>query len=331
MHPKVGQPPFVELPYIERPASLETLDPAGYLRANPDVAIVGMSARDHFEAHGRREGRFQIVNEEAIVRLRSRKLAALKFIRAPFRPNPEGGAMNFISADQAREFGIPDAPPVSSHNYSEDIMQLIRGNPDKLFLDIGSGLRPTYFSNVVNTEIYRSVTADVLCVGEDLPFEDEQFDYVFAFAVLEHTRRPWDVAAEMIRVLKPGGFLHVDYPHLAPVHGYPHHYFNATPQGSRSLFEHACDIRSIAPHPAQIPLYALRWILGIWRDALPPEAAARFNSWTVGQILDEPPDVQTGLPQVSGLDMETQMMISAGTYLIAQKRAQRVVYFVASS
>jgi SAM-dependent methyltransferase len=101
----------------------------------------------------------------------------------------------------------------------------IRRHPERLYPDLGAGLRHVYYSNVVNTEIYSTISTDVICVGEELPFADAQFDSVFAIAVLEHTMRPWEVAREICRVLKPGGTVLIDFPFLQAVHGYPHHYF----------------------------------------------------------------------------------------------------------
>jgi len=41
--------------------------------------------------------------------------------------------------------------------------------------------------------------------GEDLPFEDNSFDYVISLQVLEHVENPRPLLKEMYRVLKPGG------------------------------------------------------------------------------------------------------------------------------
>ena len=49
-------------------------------------------------------------------------------------------------------------------------------------------------------------------MGEDLPFPDSHFDFVFSSTVLEHTEDPALVLDEAIRVLKAGGRLQFVYP-----------------------------------------------------------------------------------------------------------------------
>jgi SAM-dependent methyltransferase len=48
--------------------------------------------------------------------------------------------------------------------------------------------------------------------GESLPFPDESFDIVYSANVLEHTQNPEQVLMESIRVLRPGGLLHMELP-----------------------------------------------------------------------------------------------------------------------
>lgn len=48
--------------------------------------------------------------------------------------------------------------------------------------------------------------------GETLPFADESFDIVYSANVLEHTQHPELVLAESVRVLRPGGTLHMEMP-----------------------------------------------------------------------------------------------------------------------
>lgn len=48
--------------------------------------------------------------------------------------------------------------------------------------------------------------------GESLPFPSESFDIVYSANVLEHTADPERVLMESLRVLRPGGVLHMEMP-----------------------------------------------------------------------------------------------------------------------
>jgi ubiquinone/menaquinone biosynthesis C-methylase UbiE len=49
--------------------------------------------------------------------------------------------------------------------------------------------------------------------GDFLPYENEQFDVVFSGHVIEHTVNPQLYLDESLRVLKPGGYFSLEYPH----------------------------------------------------------------------------------------------------------------------
>jgi hypothetical protein len=313
-------PVFEEVPTIGLVGSLAQLDEAAYLAANPDVRAAKLDARDHFARYGQQEGRRQFVNAGRIAKLRVSKLGALTF-RPGFNPRLAAqGPLNCLPQSVRDSFEIPEYPPVAANEYNPEIIELIRANPRKMFLDVGAGLRHTYYSNVVNVEIWGSASTDVVGIGEDLPFVDNQFDFVFCLAVLEHTKRPWLAAREIIRVTKPKGIIRIDWPFLQPVHGYPHHYFNATPKGAISQFEEFCDIQSCDVRPWQHPIFSLYWMLQEWRDGLPEGDRPGFDRLTVGEVLGTMPGGHLASPYCANLPPAAQQIIAAGTTLIARKR-----------
>ncbi len=259
-------------------------------------------------------------DRDALARMRERKLRSLRFDRPPAPGRQPGAAADFLTPALRAEFGIPDDPPVSANEYGGPFVAEIRAHPDRLCLDVGAGLRPSCLANVVNVEIYPSASTDVLAVGEDLPFRNGSFDYALCCATLEHTRRPWDVAREICRVLKPGGQLLIDYPFLQGVHGFPHHYFNATPQGCISLFERDCDILSSRIGDNNHPIMALVWVLTAFRHGLPADAAAAFGRMTVDELLASPPDAQLERDHCRLLSDEALRAVPAGSTLIARRR-----------
>jgi ubiquinone/menaquinone biosynthesis C-methylase UbiE len=52
----------------------------------------------------------------------------------------------------------------------------------------------------------------IMAKGESLPFEDSSFDLVTSYQTLEHVESVSECLKEMIRVLKPGGFLYIKCP-----------------------------------------------------------------------------------------------------------------------
>lgn len=311
---------YAEIPTIAIVSQSEDLDPDAYLAANPDLRAANVDPVLHFARYGINEDRKQFVNSDKINQIRRKKLAAVSF-RYQAQPRPaKNGPMNFLTPEVKSSFEIPDFPPIASNEYNPELIDLIQANPNKLFLDVGAGLRHTYYSNVVNAEIWGSASTDVVCIGEDLPFSDNQFDYVFCLAVLEHTKRPWIATQEIIRVTKPGGTIRIDWPFLQPVHGYPHHFFNATPKGNVAQFAEDCDILSCDVRPWQHPIFSLTWMLAEWKSGLPENEKADFDQISVGNILASSAESQLSKPFCMHLSPATQQVIAAGTTLIARKK-----------
>jgi uncharacterized protein YbaR (Trm112 family)/SAM-dependent methyltransferase len=109
--------------------------------------------------------------------------------------------------------------------------------PDSSILNFGSGVQNVIdHPALVNFDIYPHANADIVGDGHFLPFLDESMDGVWLCAVLEHLKRPFDVADEVFRVLKKDGFVLIAVPFMQPRHGSPADFFRYTLDGIRSVF-----------------------------------------------------------------------------------------------
>ncbi|MEK7473210.1 MAG: class I SAM-dependent methyltransferase [Patescibacteria group bacterium] len=151
--------------------------------------------------------------------------------------------------------------------------------PDSRVLDIGAGLRadPSRGNRVDARRAWirpllERVRYDVLdpvdtykpdIVGDlqAMPIDDAFYDSVICLAVLEHVSRPWDGVKEMRRILKPGGFLFLYVPFLAPYHAEPGYYsdfWRFTDEGIKTLLYEFDDVRLV---PVRGPVETLAHLL----------------------------------------------------------------------
>ena len=309
-------------------ATDQLFDEERYLAANADVAVATQhrlfaSGWDHFDRHGRMEGR-KILRAgclEAIATQRRSKYRRLE-------PCLEGSFSTSVGADlvvdalsdelRAHVAAHPTTN-VSSLSYDEEAWQIIEDARGGLVLDLGAGFRDVYVDNVVHHEVARYPTTDVMGAGEKLPFKSNAFDAVLCFAVLEHVKYPWLVAQEMCRVLKPGGRLAVNAPFLAPLHGYPGHYYNMSASGLLAFFEDSIAVQKHFVPPAMGPIWALNWIVYLWGMGLTGPAKEEFLKLTVAELMQSP-TVFLARPFVTELPEAKQFEIACGTYLIGQKK-----------
>lgn len=110
---------------------------------------------------------------------------------------------------------------------AERLLQMTGLSPGSAYLDVGTGngsapisIARQYHLDATGVDLdpqhiqlARVAAGDLDRVrfqvsdGLDLPFDDHDFDIVSAFKVTHHTRNWRELLAEIIRVLKPGGFL----------------------------------------------------------------------------------------------------------------------------
>src|SRR3989344_233018 len=104
-----------------------------------------------------------------------------------------------------------------------------------LIADIGSG--PDRLSDdFINLDIFPFPGIDVIGSADKLPFNDATFDGLTSESLLEHVADPKGVAAEMSRVVKPGGVIYASAPFIHPFHASPDDFNRFTTSGLKELF-----------------------------------------------------------------------------------------------
>jgi SAM-dependent methyltransferase len=300
------------------PVTERNFDPKAYLAANPDVAAAGMDPLAHFRKFGSRERRRQFAGDYLANSVEFRREKWLRFSEVLTCP-VSADTFPIKTTDRHIEASAYEAE--SANGNFGPFVDEIANNPERNYLDLGCGLRHTVFSNCLYLEVYPSLTADVIVDPDSLyPIKDETFDGIGCFAVLEHTRKPWKVVPEIRRMLKRGGKVWIDWPFLQPVHGYPSHYFNATREGLRSIFEdQGFDIAQVDTLPHQGADHAIAWLLGDLMRRLSPQARKKLGRMRVADLLMRRPGDAFWADIMAGLGEEGRMALACGNVLVATK------------
>ena len=150
-------------------------------------------------------------------------------------------------------------------------------------LDIGGADVNGSFRSVFNDPKFRYLTADLAAGPEvsitledpyKLPLDDASIDLVLSGQMLEHCEFFWLSFAEMVRVLKPGGYIFLIAPSKGPIHRHPVDCYRFYPDAYRALAK-----------------YANCRLVEVWCDERGP-----WND-LVG-VFERHPTPQTGLPPV---------------------------------
>ena len=224
----------------------------------------------------------------------------------------------YLNAEMRQQHNIRNNIEPASRAQDPLAVALIGKYKEDLILDCGAGLPFQNYRNVVNFEIEKFANTDVIGVGEELPFADNSFAAVFSFSVLEHVKDPFQCAAEIQRVLKPGGILYCSVPFLIPVHGYPHHYYNMTQQGLSNLFDEKIEVLESGVPISGHPLFTLNSVANIWCNALSAEQQEAFKGLTLAEIMDDPAKLIAN-SYCSELPQEVQTLISCTNMILGKK------------
>lgn len=76
----------------------------------------------------------------------------------------------------------------------------------------------------------------VLNLEDPLPDDLGRFSHIECMSVLEHSRRPWLLAANLQKLMRKEATIFLSVPFVWRVHDYPGDYFRFTQDGVRALF-----------------------------------------------------------------------------------------------
>jgi ubiquinone/menaquinone biosynthesis C-methylase UbiE/uncharacterized protein YbaR (Trm112 family) len=193
--------------------------------------------------------------------------------------------------------GVPvmlrDQHPVSvmpidheSNPISEPVLEWLDSLPG-WSLNLGAGATARRPRRCVELEYAIFRNTSLVGDAHDLPFQDGVFDAVISYNTFEHLAEPSLAAAELLRVLKPGGKVVVQSAFLQPLHEEPWHFYNATEFGLRNWFS-AFEIEGCFVPPEMGPANTLGWladhVLYHIRSSQGPEVAKLAESLRLSQF-----------------------------------------------
>lgn len=101
-------------------------------------------------------------------------------------------------------------------------------------------------ANYVGFDYYAGENVDVVGDAHRLSsYFDQKFDLIFSSAVFEHLAMPWQASLEMIKLLKPGGYIFVETHYSFSSHERPWHFFQYSENALNILFPEKFGIKCI--------------------------------------------------------------------------------------
>lgn len=186
--------------------------------------------------------------------------------------------------------GEPEVKPADhvSNALPPEALNLARSTKGWV-LNLSGGSSQEKIENVVEVEYSLFRHTDVVADAHVLPFDDEVFDAAIVMNAFEHYREPQKVAAELLRVLKPGGRILVRTAFMQPLHERPWHFFNCTRYGLEQWFREF-EAERVRVSENFSPNHAVSWLASECEQALranvSDEAAERFRDSSTGELVD---------------------------------------------
>ncbi|WP_295460907.1 class I SAM-dependent methyltransferase [uncultured Thiodictyon sp.] len=272
----------------------------------------------------------------------ARLASLLELLRCPETSQPlefaENGGLR--TADGARHWpvlaGRPilfpgvEAPSVHPADHISNplpphVVDRIRAT-DGLVLNLSAGGTAERLPNVIEVEAAIFRHTDLVADAHHLPFADQVFDGILALNAFEHYAEPQRAAAEIHRLLKPGGWVLIQTAFLQPAHETPWHFYNCTKHGLLHWFADFA-VEQIHVSENFNPVYAIAWLASECESALrldiSPIAADGFQSTPIGALVAAWRDAGQRSGQVwdsfHSLSQSTQDAIAAGFEFVGRR------------
>ncbi|MCZ6689580.1 MAG: class I SAM-dependent methyltransferase [Planctomycetota bacterium] len=137
--------------------------------------------------------------------------------------------------------------------------RLLRRMPGRRrVLNVGSGPL-VYGPDIINIDARAHPEVRVVADAKALPIREGSIDGVICEVMLEHVPDPQQAVHEMIRCLRPGGWIYISAPFLQPFHCAPTDYTRWTLPGLERLVGRG--VRIVESGVAGGPTAAVTWIL----------------------------------------------------------------------
>jgi SAM-dependent methyltransferase len=181
--------------------------------------------------------------------------------------------------------------------------------------DIGAGGRKIT-PDTFTVDGFVTANTDLVCDIHHIPLPDESFDAIFSTGTLEHVEDPRQALAEMWRLLKTGGVIHIEVPFIQGFHADPHDYWRWTTEGLR-LFSTRQGFEEIEAGSHMGPSCALNWIFNEYLICL-------FGNGVVGNLMAASARVVMApfryLDKVL-ITRDYSLRIPSGVYFVGRKRS----------
>lgn len=178
-----------------------------YFLLNPDVKTADINPLLHYELFGKQEGRPYCYDD------------ALLDPMVPFSKDTAHGIWPEFLKELCDKEGM-------------DVLEI--GSRVVTGADFGNLFEKASYTGF---DLYAGKNVDVVGDVHKLStYFDKTFDLIYSSAVFEHLAMPWIAANEIVKLLKPGGYLFIETHYCYGSHERPWHFFQFSEQALKVLF-----------------------------------------------------------------------------------------------